>query len=69
VSTPQQKFVFNALRAAHSRGPYGVDEARRTLETAYAWLDAKMADREWAAGAQFNRRSSFRSARPIATET
>jgi glutathione S-transferase len=48
------EFVFNALRAADSRDPHGDDEAPRTLETAYAWLDAKMADREWAAGAQFS---------------
>jgi glutathione S-transferase len=54
VSTPQQKFVFDALRPAESRDPYGVDEARRMLETAYTWLDAKMADREWAGGAQFS---------------
>lgn len=54
VSTPQQKFVFDALRPADSRDPYGVDEARRMLETAYAWLDVRMADREWAAGAQFS---------------
>jgi glutathione S-transferase len=54
VSTPQQKFVFDALRPAESRDPYGVNEARRTLETAYAWLDGKMADREWAAGSQFS---------------
>lgn len=54
VSTPQQKFVFDALRPAESRDPYGVDEARRMLETAYGWLDGKMADREWAAGAHFS---------------
>jgi glutathione S-transferase len=54
VATPQQKFVFDRLRPAASRDPYGVDEARRTLETAYGWLDGALADREWAAGAQFS---------------
>ena len=54
VSTPQQKIVFDAIRPAESRDPYGVDEARRMLDTAYAWLDRVMAQREWAAGEQFS---------------
>jgi glutathione S-transferase len=49
VSTPQQKIVFDALRAAEHRDAYGVNEARQMLETAYAWLDKRMAGREWAA--------------------
>ncbi|MBS0432077.1 MAG: glutathione S-transferase family protein [Proteobacteria bacterium] len=48
-----QKIVFNALRAETDRDPHGVDEARRMLETAYAWLDEWMANRQWAAGAAF----------------
>jgi glutathione S-transferase len=31
-----------------------VAEARTMLDTAYAWLDARMADREWAAGDSFS---------------
>ncbi len=50
VSTPQQKFVFDRLRPEADRDPYGVAEARAMLETAYAWLDQRMATREWAAG-------------------
>ncbi len=50
VSTPQQKLVYDALRAPEARDAQGVGEARAALETAYAWLDARMADREWAAG-------------------
>ena len=53
VMTPQGKFVFDALRPAACRDPYGVDEARRLLDTAYRWLDSRMQDREWAAGDQF----------------
>ena len=53
ISTPQQKCVFDRIRKVEDRDPYGVDEARRMLETAYAWLDAHMASREWAAGADF----------------
>ena len=33
VMTPQGKFVFDAIRPAEDRDPYGVEEARRMLET------------------------------------
>jgi glutathione S-transferase len=55
VSTPQQKFVFDALRPADVRDPHGVAEAGAMLETAYAWLEQHLADgREWAAGGDFS---------------
>ena len=55
VSTPQQKVVFDALRSSDAdRDPFGVRHARTMLETSYAWLDARMADREWAAGDAFS---------------
>ncbi len=54
VSTPQQKIVFDALRAEADRDPYGVKHARAMLDTAYAWLDQHMAQREWAAGDGFS---------------
>jgi len=54
VSTPQQKCVFDVLRPAAARDPHGVAEARAMLETAYAWLDERMADRAWAAGEHFS---------------
>lgn len=54
VSTPQQKVVFDHLRAEGERDPYGVAQARAMLDTAYAWLDAHMAGRAWAAGAEFS---------------
>ena len=50
VSTPQQKLVYDALRAPGARDAQGVADARTMLETTYAWLDERMADREWAAG-------------------
>lgn len=53
ISTPQQKVVFNAIRGEADRDPYGVQEARAMLETAYAWLDQRMATRQWATGAAF----------------
>jgi glutathione S-transferase len=53
VMTPQGKFVFDALRPPESRDPYGVKEARRMLDTSYAWLDQRMAGRTWAVGDSF----------------
>ncbi len=54
VSTPQQKCVFDRIRPEADRDPYGVEQARAMLDTAYAWLDQRMATREWAAGADFS---------------
>jgi len=54
VMTPQGKCVFDALRQPQDRDPSGVADARAMLETAYAWLDARMAEREWAAGESFS---------------
>lgn len=54
ISTPQQKVVVDRLRPEHARDDYGVAEARAMLDTAYAWLDRVMADREWAAGDAFS---------------
>lgn len=55
VSTPQQKLVFDSIRPSEAdRDAYGCAEARRMLETSYAWLEQKLADgREWATGAAF----------------
>lgn len=54
VSTPQGRIVFDSIRPAEHRDPYGVTEAQQMLETAYRWLDQTMADREWAAGETFS---------------
>uniref|UniRef100_E1TBH0 Glutathione S-transferase domain protein n=1 Tax=Burkholderia sp. (strain CCGE1003) TaxID=640512 RepID=E1TBH0_BURSG len=54
ISTPQQKVVFDSLRPEAERDKRGVAEARAMLDTAYAWLDKTMADREWAAGGTFS---------------
>jgi glutathione S-transferase len=48
VSSPQQKLVADALRPEGDRDAYGVAEAKRMLDTAYAWLDERLAGREWA---------------------
>lgn len=54
VSTPQQKIVLDRLRPEADRDACGVARARRMLDVAYAWLDAAMAGREWAAGDGFS---------------
>jgi glutathione S-transferase len=54
VMTPQGKCVLDAIRAPEARDPQGVAEGRAMLETAYAWLDERMANREWAAGQAFS---------------
>jgi len=53
VSTPMQTIVFDRIRHADARDPFGVAQARATLDSAYAWLEAEMAARTWAAGADF----------------
>jgi len=53
VMTPQQKFIVDVLRPEAERDPSGVAHARALLETAYAWLEAHMAGRQWAAGDAF----------------
>jgi len=50
VHAQLQRIVDDALRRNDAdRDPYGVREARARLDTAYAWLDQRMANREWAA--------------------
>lgn len=54
VMTPMQKIVLNQIRAESDRDSHGVMEARRMLDTAYAWLEYAMTGREWAAGDAFS---------------
>ncbi|TFI56904.1 glutathione S-transferase family protein [Sphingomonas parva] len=54
VMTPMQKVVGDALRAPEERDPKGVADARAMLDTIYPWLNAALAGREWAAGADFS---------------
>jgi len=54
VSTPQQKIVFDCMRAESERDARGVADARAMLDTSYAYLDRVMASREWAAGDAFS---------------
>lgn len=54
ISSPQQKVVADSLRPADERDPHGVADACAVLDTAYAWLDRMIADRQWAAGEHFS---------------
>jgi glutathione S-transferase len=53
LSTPMQKIVGDELRPEGGRDPEGVASARRTLDTAYGVLDARLADSAWAGGETF----------------
>ena len=50
VQNNMQKVVGDRLRPPGARDPFGVEQARAELRTAYALLEARMADREWVAG-------------------
>jgi glutathione S-transferase len=53
VMMPMQKIVGDSLRPAASRDSHGVAEAHALLDTAYAWLEGKMAGRLWSSGDAF----------------
>jgi glutathione S-transferase len=48
-----QRIVFDRLRPPASKDPFGVEQARARLATAYAMLEADMASRTWATGEEF----------------
>ena len=54
VMTPMQKIVADRLRSEAVRDAQGVAEARALLDTAYAWLEKRLAARAWAAGDAFS---------------
>jgi glutathione S-transferase len=53
LSTPMQKIVGDRLRPEGRTDPEGVDEARRSLDTAYGVLDDRLAEHQWAGGEAF----------------
>lgn len=54
VMNPQARVVFDCIRPDGTHDPYGVNEAKAMLDTAYAWLDGWMEGREWGAGGAFS---------------
>jgi glutathione S-transferase len=53
VMNPMQKVVTNQLKPEADRDPYGVAEAKKRLDSSYAWLEHTLKDRKWAAGDEF----------------
>jgi glutathione S-transferase len=53
VHTPMQAIVSDALRG-EKRDADAVARARANLDTAYAWLERRMENREWVAGDSFS---------------
>jgi glutathione S-transferase len=54
VMSEMQKPVFAALKGDSSATEEAMDGAARALDTAYAWLEARLAGRQWAAGDRFS---------------
>ena len=54
VMTGMQGPVHDALRPPEDRDPTGVAKALAMLDEIYTWLDARMRNREWAAGDAFS---------------
>lgn len=54
IHAPMQKFVSDRMRPENAKDPVGVDEARATLDTAYAMLDQRLSGRTFAAGEAFS---------------
>lgn len=53
VSVPMQKIVTDRIRPAGMNDPHGVAEARAALDQAYGMVDAHMAGKSFATGADF----------------
>ena len=54
VMDAMQPLVNNMIRPEEHRDPHLAPYVHRTLDKAYAWLDAHLANREWAAGSAFS---------------
>lgn len=53
VSVPMQKIVTDRIRPAGASDPHGAAEARASLDTAYAMIEAEMPTKQWATGDTF----------------
>jgi glutathione S-transferase len=53
VMTEMQKPILEAIRPDGGRKDAAMDEARKALDTAYAWLETKLTGRSWATGDAF----------------
>jgi glutathione S-transferase len=53
VNVPMAKIVTDRIRPEGQSDPFGVDEARATLTTAYAMIEKRMAGRDWVVSDDF----------------
>jgi glutathione S-transferase len=53
IHLPMQKIVGDRLRPEDKRDPFGVEQARRQMETAYSLVDGQLREGPWAMGADF----------------
>ena len=53
VHEPMQKITGDRLRPADARDPYGVEQARARIRTAYGMIERDMAAKTWAMGEAF----------------
>ncbi len=53
VNVPMQKIVTDRLRPAGKNDSYGVEQAKRLLQTTLGMVDASMAGKTWAMGDDF----------------
>jgi glutathione S-transferase len=53
VHEPMQKVVTDRIRPAGQNDPYGVEQAKRTIGTAYGMIERDMRAKTWAAGDAF----------------
>jgi glutathione S-transferase len=53
INVPMQKVVTDKLRPAGKNDPYGVEEAKKLLQTSLGMLDQDMATKTWAMGDAF----------------
>lgn len=54
VMNAMQPLVTNAIRPEEKRDPHVAEDVHAALDKSYAWLDARMATREWAAAERFS---------------
>jgi glutathione S-transferase len=54
VHEPMQKVVGDRLRPAANKDPYGVEQAKARLHTAYGMIEQDMATKSWAMGDAFS---------------
>jgi glutathione S-transferase len=54
VAEPMQKIVGDRLRPAANKDPFGVEQARAALRTAYGIIEHELATKLWATGESFS---------------